>query len=158
MRLYTFAAVMVLATIVSVAPTPPAGAQTPSMTYPDTAKVDVTDDYHGRLVSDPYRWLEDTESAETAAWVAAQNDLTRRYLDSIPVRASIRRRLEKIWNYPRYGLPRRRGETYLYLHNDGLQNQSVLYKSTSLGGRRDVLIDPNMLSEDGTVALGRDRP
>ena len=124
-----------------------------NMKYPETAKVQVSDNYHGHEVSDPYRWLEDTESDQTAAWVEAQNSLTREYLDSLPARESMRGRLEKIWNYERYGLPRRRGDVYLYSHNDGLQNQSVLYKSTSLDAQREVLIDPNNLSEDGTVAL-----
>ena len=124
-----------------------------SITYPSTQTVDVVDEYHGRKIKDPFRWLEDTESAETAAWVKAQNEVTQEYLQSIPERAAMRDRLEELWNYERYGLPRRRGATYFYTHNDGLQNQSVLYKATSLDAQRQLLIDPNTLSEDGTVAL-----
>ena len=124
-----------------------------TMKYPETKTVDVVDDYHGRKVADPYRWLEDTESEETAAWIAAQNKVTQTYLDGIPERKTIRNRLEKLWNYERYSLPRRHGSTYLYTHNDGLQNQSVLYKAESLDADREVLLDPNTLSEDGTVAL-----
>ncbi|QDT08987.1 Prolyl endopeptidase precursor [Planctomycetes bacterium K23_9] len=123
------------------------------MKYPATKTVDVVDDYFGNQVSDPYRWLEDTESDETAAWIAAQNKVTQSYLESLPQREEMRARLEKLWNYERFGLPRRRGETYFYSHNDGLQDQSVLYKAASLDAEREVLIDPNTLSEDGTVAL-----
>ncbi len=123
------------------------------MNYPTTKTVDVVDDYFGNRVSDPYRWLEDTESDETAAWIAAENEITQRYLDSLPQRAQMRARLEELWNYERFGLPRRRGETYFYNHNDGLQNQSVLYKAAALDADRQVLIDPNTLSKDGTVAL-----
>ncbi len=165
MRLYTFIIVSVLVAadgaaqdISDAVNEQSERSQTPRsqvfrMNYPDTAKVDVIDEYHGHRIADPYRWLEDTESEDTAAWVAAQNELTRRYLDALPERASMRDRLEKIWNYERYGLPRRRGDTYLYTHNDGLQNQSVLYKADDLDAARVVLIDPNTLSEDGTVAL-----
>ena len=123
------------------------------MSYPSTRKVPVVDDYHGRKVADPYRWLEDTDSEETAEWIEAQNRLTRGYLDGLPSREPTRRRLERLWNYERYGLPSHRGDVYFYTHNDGLQNQSVLYKAPSLDADREVLIDPNRLSEDGTVAL-----
>ncbi len=123
------------------------------MKYPQTNKVDVVDDYHGHKVADPYRWLEDTESEETAEWVEAQNEVTNAYLQSLRSRPAMRARLEKLWNYERYDLPIRRGDTYLYTHNDGLQNQSVLYKADSLNAERTVLLDPNQLSEDGTVAL-----
>ena len=131
----------------------PAQDASSPMKYPETKQVDVSDDYHGHSVKDPYRWLEDTESEETAEWIAAQNDLTQAYLKSLPDREPMRERLEKLWNYERFGLPRRRGETYFYSHNDGLQDQSVLYKATSLTADREVFIDPNTLSEDGTVAL-----
>ena len=124
-----------------------------ALNYPDTKQVDVNDDYHGITVADPYRWLEDTESDQTAEWVAAQNKVTQDYLDRLPERESMRKRLEKLWNYERYGQPRKRGERYFYSHNDGLQNQSVFYKADSLAGERQVLIDPNKLSSDGTVAL-----
>ncbi|WP_390620383.1 prolyl oligopeptidase family serine peptidase [Stieleria varia] len=123
------------------------------MKYPETKTTDVNDEYHGRKVADPYRWLEDTESEATAAWVTAQNEVTQAYLDTLPSRAPMRERLQRLWNYERYGLPRRRGETYFYTHNDGLQDQDVLYKADSLDAPRAVLIDPNTLSDDGTVAL-----
>ncbi|KAA5538762.1 S9 family peptidase [Roseiconus nitratireducens] len=121
--------------------------------YPETRTTDVTDDYHGNVVADPYRWLEDTESKETAEWVAAQNRVTEAYLESLPQREPMRKRLEQLWNYERYGLPRPRGEHYFYTHNDGLQNQSVMYIADSLEAKRRVFIDPNQFSEDGTVAL-----
>ncbi len=123
------------------------------MKYPDTVKVDVVDDYHGREIADPYRWLEDTESEQTAAWIAAQNEVTDACLQAIPERPAIRERIERLWNYARFGLPERHDSTYLYWYNDGLQNQNVLYKADSLDAQRQVLIDPNKLSDDGTVAL-----
>ena len=126
---------------------------TRTMKYPETRKTDVVDDYHGHKVADPYRWLEDTESDETAAWVKAQNEVTDEYLQSLPSRESMRERLERLWNYERYGLPRKKGDRYFFSHNDGLQDQSVLYKSEQLDAKRVPLIDPNKLSEDGTVAL-----
>ncbi len=97
--------------------------------------------------------MEDTESEETAAWVAAQNQITNAYLQSIPARAEMRQRIERLWNYERYSLPERHASTYLYSHNDGLQNQNVLYKADSLDAPRQLLLDPNTLSGDGTVAL-----
>ena len=121
--------------------------------YPETQRGEVADDYHGRKVADPYRWLEDTESEETAVWVAAQNVVTRAYLDAIPERPQLRKRLQQLWNYERYAMPVHHGDTYFYTHNDGLQDQSVLYKADALNASREVLIDPNALSEDGTVAL-----
>ena len=152
-KLYTFVLVAAAMSTHSFAQAPAKKSEAFKMQYPDSEQLEIVDTYHGHTVSDPYRWLEDTESDSTAKWVAAQNEVTRRYLDSLAVRASMRQRLEKIWNYERFGLPRRRGDTYLFSHNDGLQNQSVLYKSASLDAPRSVLIDPNTLSEDGTVAL-----
>ena len=123
------------------------------MKYPKTKAVDVVDDYHGRKVSDPYRWLEDTESEQTAEWIAAENKITQQYLQSIPERKVMQQRLKKLWNYERFGMPSHRGKTYFYTHNDGLQNQSVYYKAASLDAPREVLLNPNTLSKDGTVAL-----
>ena len=128
-----------------------APAQT--LQYPAARKSDVVDDYHGTRVADPYRWLEDPDSPESRAWIEAQNRLTAAYLAEIPARATIRERLTKLWNYPKYGAPFRKAGRYFFLKNDGLQNQSVLYKQASLEATPETLLDPNMLSEDGTVAL-----
>src|SRR2546426_9005093 len=130
---------------------PPAGAQT--LQYPTARKSDVVDDYHGTRVPDPYRWLEDPDSPESRAWIEAQNRLTAAYLAEIPARAAIRERLTKLWNYPKYGTPFRKARRYFFFKNDGLQNQSVLYKQASLTADPETLLDPNLLSEDGTVAL-----
>ncbi|MCS6874399.1 MAG: prolyl oligopeptidase family serine peptidase [Pyrinomonadaceae bacterium] len=121
--------------------------------YPRTKKVDQVDEYHGIKVADPYRWLEDANSPETKAWIEAQNKITRAYLDSIPEREKVKRRLTELWDYERYSLPLKRGNKYFYLKNDGLQNQSVLYVADSLESEGRVLLDPNKLSADGTVAL-----
>ena len=128
-------------------------AQTP-LTYPTTRKADVVDDYHGTKVADPYRWLEDDRSAETAAWVEAQNKVTQGYLGQIPERKAIESRLTKLWDYEKFGAPSRHGKVYVYSHNTGLQNQGVLYVTTDLKDRGRVLLDPNSLSTDGTVSLG----
>jgi len=128
-----------------------APAQT--LQYPAARKSDVVDDYHGTRVADPYRWLEDPDSPESRVWIEAQNRLTAAYLAEIPARATIRERLTKLWNYPKYGAPFRKAGRYFFLKNDGLQNQSVLYKQASLEATPETLLDPNMLSEDGTVAL-----
>ena len=131
----------------------PAQNRYPEFRYPDTRKVDQVDDYFGRAVPDPYRWLEDDNSAETAAWVEAQNKVTFDYLAKIPAREPLRQRLTTLWNYERYGLPSREGGVYIFSRNDGLQNQSVMYKARTLDATPEVLIDPNTLSADGTVAL-----
>jgi prolyl oligopeptidase len=128
----------------------------PSLTkldYPKAKRVDQVDDYHGTKVADPYRWLEDTDSPDTLAWVQAENKLTFGYLDQIPYRKAIHDRLTKLWNYERFGVPEQRGGRYFYQHNNGLQNQSVLLVAESLNAEPRVLLDPNMLSTDGTVAL-----
>ncbi len=121
--------------------------------YPDTRRSDHVDVYHGVQVPDPYRWLEDTDSEETKAWVEAQNKVTFSYLEKVPQRASLRERLTKLWNFERYGTPEKRGGRYFYTRNDGLQNQSVLYVAESLDAPPRELLDPNQLSQDGTVAL-----
>ncbi|MEW5859055.1 MAG: prolyl oligopeptidase family serine peptidase [Cyanobacteriota bacterium] len=123
------------------------------LTYPTSQKVDQVDDYHGTKVSDPYRWLEDPDSDETKAWVEAQNQVTFSYLNEIPVREKIKQRLTQLWDYEKYSLPFKEGDRYFYFKNNGLQNQSVLYTLTSLDAEPKVLLDPNKLSEDGTIAL-----
>jgi prolyl oligopeptidase len=125
-----------------------------TVTYPQTRRVDIVDDYFGRKVPDPYRWLEDPDSPETRAWIEAQNRVTFDYLAGIPERESIRGRLTELWNYERYGVPSREGPWYVFARNDGLQNQSVIYRAASLAAPPEVLIDPNTFSPDGTVALG----
>ncbi|HEV3204875.1 MAG TPA: S9 family peptidase, partial [Gemmataceae bacterium] len=123
--------------------------------YPQTRRVDHVDLYHGTKVADPYRWLEEDvrKSEEVAAWVAAQNKVTLAYLQSIPERDAIQRRLTELWNYEKYSVPFKVAGRYYFSKNDGLQNQSVLYGLESLNGEPRVVIDPNKWSKDGTVAL-----
>jgi prolyl oligopeptidase len=123
------------------------------LVYPVAKKVDQTDNYHGTVIADPYRWLEDANSAETKAWVDAENKVTQDYLAAIPQRDSIRERLTQLWNYERYSAPYKEGGRYFYSRNDGLQNQAVLYTMKSLSDTPRVLLDPNTLAADGTVAL-----
>ncbi|MGA2051936.1 MAG: prolyl oligopeptidase family serine peptidase [Opitutales bacterium] len=126
---------------------------TPPLSYPPARTTSQVDVYHGVKVADPYRWLEDDNSPETAAWVAAENKVTYAFLDAIPQRNAIKQRLTQLWNFERYAVPFKRGERYFFEKNDGLQNQSVLYTLTSLDAQPTVLLDPNLLSADGTVAL-----
>jgi len=127
--------------------------QNEALTYPPSRKGDVVEMLHGHRIADPYRWLEDPNSPETVAWVEAQNKVTFRYLEAIERRAAIRERLTRVWNYERYGVPSRHGPWTIFSRNDGLQNQAVIYKATSLFAPPEVLLDPNTLSTDGTVAL-----
>ncbi|UCC71903.1 MAG: S9 family peptidase [Gemmatimonadota bacterium] len=119
--------------------------------YPQTRKIDHVDNYHGTIVPDPYRWLEDVDSDETKAWVELQNEVTFAYLASIPERAWIRERLTELWNYERYSAPWKDGGCYFFSKNDGLQNQPVYYMQETLDSEPVVILDPNKLSEDGTV-------
>ncbi|MBN2615164.1 MAG: S9 family peptidase [Bacteroidales bacterium] len=121
--------------------------------YPKAKKVDTVDTYFGHQVADPYRWLEDENSKDTKEWVKAENELTHSYLSKIPFREDLKKRLEQIWNYPKYGIPFKRGGLYFFFKNNGMQNQSVLYVQKTLTSEPEVLLDPNKLSEDGTVAL-----
>ncbi len=121
--------------------------------YPAAERGDVVDDYFGVAVADPYRWLEDDTSEATAAWVAAENAVTQDYLAQIPFRGAIRERLTELWNYAKESAPAKHGDWWYYSYNDGLQNQSVLYRTKRPGEPGEVFLDPNALSEDGTVAL-----
>jgi len=122
-------------------------------TYPYAPKGDVVDNYHGTEIPDPYRWLEDDMSEETAAWVKAQNQLTFSYLETIPFRDALKERMTEIWNYPKMGTPIKEGDLYFYSYNTGLQNQSIIYMRKSLEEDGEVFLDPNGFSDDGTVAL-----
>ena len=122
-------------------------------TYPPTKKVDVSDNYFGTTIADPYRWLEDDNSEETKNWVQQQNAVTSSYLSGIPYRDKVKSRLAVLWNYPKYGSPRKEGSYYYFSKNDGLQNQSILYRQAGLNAEPEVFLNPNQFSGDGTVAL-----
>lgn len=124
-----------------------------TLNYPETAKVDSVDEYFGTKVPDPYRWLEDDNSEQTKAWVKEQNKLTFDLLKEIPFREKIKKRLTKVWNYEKQGTPFKRGGKFYTYKNNGLQNQSVLFVQEKLDGEAKVFLDPNKLSDDGTVAL-----
>ena len=129
------------------------GAGGARIEYPQARKDNVVDEHHGVRVADPYRWLEDADSPETRAWVEAQNKVTGNFLADVPEREQIKRRLTKVWDYEKFGLPQRQGGKYFYSHNTGLQNQSVLYVADTAEAAGRVLLDPNAMSPDGTVAL-----
>ena len=124
-----------------------------NINYPATRKVDVVDTLHGVKVADPYRWLEDDRSEETAAWVKAQNELTQGILQKIPARDAIQKRLTELWDYEKIGTPQKIKGGYVFHKNDGLQNQSVLFFQKSLNGEARELLNPNTLSDDGTASL-----
>lgn len=132
---------------------PTATSDRSTMTYPAARTVDHADDYHGDRVADPYRWLEEIDSAETLAWIEAENRVTDAHLAGIQQRDAFRERLTALWNYERFGVPSKVGEHYLYSYNDGLRNQPVLLIQQGLDGEPRTLLDPNALSEDGTIAL-----
>ncbi|MEK7737466.1 MAG: S9 family peptidase, partial [Pseudomonadota bacterium] len=134
-----------------LAQTCPANGSAPA--YPVSHKVEQQDNYHGTTIADPYRWLEDANSADTRQWVDAQNRVTQAYLGQIPERESIKARLTQLWNYARYSVPFKEGGRYFYSRNDGLQNQSVLYTLKNLKAVPRLLLDPNTLAADGTIAL-----
>jgi prolyl oligopeptidase len=130
------------------------GQNSGALAYPQTNKGDVVEELHGVRVADPYRWLEDLDSTDTAAWVKAQNDVTSAYLQAIPARERIQTRLTHLWDFERYSTPFKEGGRYFYSKNDGLQPQSVVYVADALEATPRVLINPNDLSRDGTIALG----
>ncbi|MEC9391576.1 MAG: prolyl oligopeptidase family serine peptidase [Myxococcota bacterium] len=121
--------------------------------YPDARRGDVIDSYFGTDVPDPYRWMEEPDSPETREWVDAQVALTTEHLRGIPRREAIKERLTTLWNYERFSSPSKRGDRYFFWHNNGLQNHSVLYSSESLDGSATAVLDPNTLSDDGTVSV-----
>jgi len=122
--------------------------------YPDTRKGDAEEDYFGTIVSDPYRWLEDDRSDSTARWVSAQNEVTYSYLDNIDFRVAAKKRLAQLLDYQRVSAPYKRGDYHYFSKNDGLQNQSVMYRTKNFDAEPEVFLDPNTFSEDGTTALG----
>ena len=128
-------------------------AQQKAISYPQTATVDIVDTYFGVSVPDPYRWLENDTSAATASWVKAQNEITNNYLEHIPFRQDLLKRLTELANYERISAPFKKHGKYYFYKNDGLQNQSVLYVQDALNSEARVFLDPNKLSDDGTVAL-----
>ena len=123
------------------------------LTYPNTKIIEQIDNYHGTLVADPYRWLEDTDSPETLEWVKGQNELTFSILEKIPMRETIKKRMTELWDHAKALAPYKKGNRYFQERNSGLQNQNVLYVMETLNADPRVLLDPNALSEDGTVAL-----
>ena len=140
---------------VSCAPSEP---KKPALTYPITTKGDVVDDYNGTKVPDPYRWMEDLDSKAVADWVAAQNAVTDPYLDQLPLRQQFIDRLTALWNYPRVGLPDIEGGQLFYSRNTGLQRQSPVYRRSSFDGEPTLVIDPNTISEDGSLSLAQYQP
>jgi prolyl oligopeptidase len=130
-----------------------AGAQGPASKYPAAKKGDVVDSYFGTKVADPYRWMEDLDSAEVKSWVEAENAVTARSLDAVPVRDELRKRITELWNYPKVSTPNFEGGRWFYTRNSGLQRQAVVYWRDSIGGADNVAIDPNQLSPDGSIAL-----
>ncbi|TBO37044.1 prolyl oligopeptidase family serine peptidase [Pedobacter kyonggii] len=123
------------------------------MKYPETKKDSTKDNYFGTTIADPYRWLENDTSAETKAWVVAENKVTQNYLEQIPYRSDIKKRLTELWNYPKESAPFKVGEYYFFTKNDGLQNQSIWFIKKGLDGKEEVFLDPNKLTKDGTAAV-----
>jgi prolyl oligopeptidase len=121
--------------------------------YPAARKEDVVEDYHGTKVADPYRWLENPDSSESRQWIEAQNQLAFGHLEKIPARSRIKQRMTELWDFEKYSVPWREGSRYFFTRNNGLQAQSVLYTAESLEAEPRMLLDPNTLSADGTVAL-----
>ena len=121
------------------------------MTYPESRTVDAVDTLWGTAVKDPYRWLEDDRDEEVIEWVAAQASTSRAFLDQLPGRQGLRDRCEELFNHPRVGIPRRIGEKVFLTRNDGLQNQSLIFVKDTEDAEERVFLDPNALSEDGTV-------
>jgi prolyl oligopeptidase len=128
-------------------------AEAQRLQYPTSKKGDVVDDYHGTSIADPYRWMEDLADADTKAWIGAQNAVTSAYLETLPQRETLRKRITELWDYPKVSLPFREGGRIFYRKNSGLQKQSVLYMRRSLSAAPRVVLDPNKLFPDGSTAL-----
>ena len=129
------------------------GAQQSKIAYPQTRKTAQTDDYFGRKVADPYRWMEDLNSSDVAQWVKAENAITEKYLVTLPMRERFKARITELWNYPKVGLPFREAGKLFYTKNSGLQRQAPWYMRASLDAPEQLVVDPNVLSPDGSVAL-----
>lgn len=151
MIINTYIATLVTGLVLAV--TAAAAAPPEGIVYPKTPKGNQRDTYFGTTVADPYRWLEDDRSPQTEQWVKEENAVTNTYLERIPYRAQVKARLQELYNYAKYSAPFHRGENYFFYKNDGLQNQAVLYVQHGLDGTPEVLIDPNLLSKDGTTRL-----
>ena len=148
----TVVAVIVIATTVAVE------GQSQKLSYPTARRAEVIDDYFGTKVTDPYRWMEELDSKELSDWVAAENKLTFDYLERLPLREHFRQRITELWNYPKTTIPVREGGRLFFRKNSGLQRQSPIYMRTNLTGRPTLVIDPNVLSPDGSVSLPRYTP
>jgi len=133
-------------------------ASLPKASYPATRKDNVVDDYFGTKVPAPYRWMEDLDSKEVADWVAAENRVTFDYLAKLPMREHFRQRIKQLWEYPKTSLPVREGGRYFYTRNSGLQQQSPLFMRSSIAGPATLVLDPNVLSPDGSVSLAQWTP
>ncbi len=144
---------LLVATLIISCKNEGAKEQVADIQYPETKKGDVVDTYFEVEVADPYRWLEDDRSEETAAWVKAQNEVTYGYLAQIPFRDQLKKQMEEAWNYEKIGAPFKEGKYTYFFKNDGLQNQSILYRKDE-AGKEEVFLDPNKFSTDGTTSLG----
>jgi len=133
-------------------------SQSEQLTYPPTAKSDVVDDYHGTRVADPYRWMEDLDSPDVARWIKTQNDVTFAYLERLPMREHFKRRITELWNYPKTGVPVREGGRLFYTRNSGLEKQAPIYVRDTLTSPSRMLLDPNVLSQDGSLSLSQWKP
>lgn len=144
---------LLVATIVMSCNQKSADQKASELTYPETKKGDVVDNYFGTDIPDPYRWLEDDRSTETEAWVKAENEVTFDYLSKIPFRDDLKKQMEAAWNYEKISAPFKEGDYTYFFKNDGLQNQSILYRKAK-EGKEEVFLDPNKFSKDGTTSLG----
>jgi prolyl oligopeptidase len=153
-----FSRLTVVVTAIALLVSVPAGTRQARISYPPSKTVDTVDDYHGTKIADPYRWMEDLDSKEVAEWVAAQNKVTFAHLEKLPMRQLLHSRIEQFWNYPKVTVPFREGGRLFYKKNSGLEKQSRVFMRTSLNAAPTLVIDPNVISKDGSVALGAIAP